>query len=80
MENGCLFVMGDFSVFINQMFRFFGNCELARGLVRYLVDGDFAAPRGGCLFIVANRFYEKGVYGIERLLCKEFEQYFYSLY
>jgi hypothetical protein len=62
-NKGRLFAMGDPSAFINLMLRYPGNRAFARGLVRYLADGDATDSRRGRLFVVANEFGERGSFG-----------------
>ncbi len=58
---GRLFAMGDPSVVINLMLRYPGNRSFARGLVEYLVEDDgTGVPRGGVLYLLANRFDQAG--------------------
>ncbi|MFO0587961.1 MAG: DUF4350 domain-containing protein [Polyangiaceae bacterium] len=70
---GRLFAMGDPSALMNQMLRYPGNRAFAAGLVRYLVDDDGAMLRKGRLFIVANRFEERGAFGGETTMRKELD-------
>jgi hypothetical protein len=58
VDKGRLFAVGDPSAFINLMIRIPANRMFARGVVRYLGDGDASAPRGGRLFVVVNDFDE----------------------
>ena len=62
-KKGRLFAMGDPSAFINMMLRYPGNRAFAKGLVKYLADGDATEPRRGRLFIIANDFEEKSSFG-----------------
>jgi hypothetical protein len=58
---GRLFAMADPSAVMNLMIRYPGNRAFARGLVDYLVEDDGAAiPRGGSLYLLANRFDQAG--------------------
>jgi hypothetical protein len=70
---GRLFAMGDPSVFINLMMAFDGNRELARGLVRYLVEGDSWGQREGKLYILANEFTQTGQFAGEPGLDRKLE-------
>jgi hypothetical protein len=62
-KSGRLFAMGDPSVVINEMLRYPGNRAFAIGLLKYLVENDAGASRGGKLYIVANEFGQKGHFG-----------------
>jgi hypothetical protein len=62
-KSGRLFAMGDPSVLINEMLRYPGNRAFAIGLLKYLVENDAGASRGGKLYIVANDFGQKGHFG-----------------
>jgi hypothetical protein len=59
---GNLFAMGDPSVLINQMLRYPGNRAFAIGLLHWLAQDANGEPRGGRLFIIANRFSETGTF------------------
>lgn len=63
VNRGRLFAMGDPSAFINLMLRYPGNRKFAEGLLGYLVEPDTWGERGGKLYIVANRFQQKGQFG-----------------
>lgn len=63
VDAGRLFALGDSSAFINLMMRYPGNRRFASGLIEYLVASDAAGSPGGRLFIVANRFDERGGFG-----------------
>jgi hypothetical protein len=65
-KSGRLFAMGDPSVVINEMLRYPGNRAFAVGLLKYLVENDAGASRGGKLYIVANEFGQKGHFGGSR--------------
>ncbi|MCC6213888.1 MAG: DUF4350 domain-containing protein [Polyangiaceae bacterium] len=60
---GRLFALADPSVFINLMLRYPGNRAFAQGVVEYLVEDDSWGPRRGRLYVVANRFRQKGHFG-----------------
>ena len=61
-QRGRLFVLSDPSVFINLMIRYPGNRAFAEGLLDYLVeDRDQAKP--GTLYILINRFAQRGSFG-----------------
>jgi hypothetical protein len=62
-KSGRLFAMGDPSVVINEMLRYPGNRTFAHGLLKYLVENDAGASRGGKLYIVANEFAQHGHFG-----------------
>ncbi len=62
-KSGRLFAMGDPSVVINEMLRYPGNRAFASGLLKYLVENDVGAGRGGKLYIVANDFGQRGHFG-----------------
>lgn len=70
---GRLFAMSDPSAMMNQMLRYPGNRAFAAGLTRYLVDDDGPMLRKGRLFLVANRFDEKGSFGGETTLRKDID-------
>ncbi|MSP25446.1 MAG: DUF4350 domain-containing protein [Myxococcales bacterium] len=74
VELGRLFALGDPSSFINLMLRYPGNRAFARGLVRYLADGDATDLRKGKLYLVANDFSERGSFGGTTPLRKELER------
>lgn len=76
---GRLFAMSDPSALVNQMLRYPGNRTFAAGLVRYLVDDDGPMLRKGRLFIVANRFDERGAFGGQTTLRKELDSALTSL-
>lgn len=63
LGRGRLFAMGDPSAVINLMLRYPGNRAFAVGLLRYLVEDDTWGQRGGSVFIVANRFSQRGTFG-----------------
>jgi hypothetical protein len=63
VSRGRLFAMGDPSVVMNLMMRYPGNRAFAKGLIRYLVADDSWGKRHGKIYILSNRFQEKGVYG-----------------
>jgi hypothetical protein len=63
MKRGRLFAMGDASAVINLMLRYPGNRAFAEGLVDYLVEDDVWGPRGGKLYLVTNRFRQRGQFG-----------------
>jgi hypothetical protein len=71
-KSGRLFAMGDPSVVINQMLRYPGNRAFAVGLVKYLVENDLGNDRGGKLFVVANRFGQRGHFGGSRGVLGQF--------
>lgn len=60
---GRLFAMGDPSVVINLMMRYPGNRAFAEGLVDYLVADDTWGRRGGVLYLAANDFAQRGLFG-----------------
>ncbi|MEO8905356.1 MAG: DUF4350 domain-containing protein [Polyangiaceae bacterium] len=62
-KSGRLFAMGDPSVVINEMLRYPGNRAFASGLIKYLVENDAGASRGGKLYLVANDFGQRGHFG-----------------
>ncbi|MEP7050730.1 MAG: DUF4350 domain-containing protein [Pseudomonadota bacterium] len=62
-KSGRLFAMGDPSVVINEMLRYPGNRTFANGLLKYLVENDAGASRGGKLYIVTNDFGQRGHFG-----------------
>ncbi len=62
-KSGRLFAMGDPSVVINEMLRYPGNRGFANGLIKYLVENDAGASRGGKLYIVTNEFGQRGHFG-----------------
>ncbi len=70
---GRLFAMGDPSVFINLMMSFDGNRELARGMLRYLVEDDGWGKRQGKLYIIANNFDQTGQFGGQADLQRKLE-------
>lgn len=76
---GRLFAMSDPSALVNQMLRYPGNRTFAAGLVRYLVDDDGPMLRKGRLFIVANRFDERGAFGGQTTMRKELDSALTSL-
>jgi hypothetical protein len=59
---GRLFVMSDPSAFMNLMLRYSGNRRFAHSLIRYLIEDDGRAGKGK-LYIVANRFEQRGDFG-----------------
>ncbi len=63
VERGRLFAIGDPSALINLMLRYPGNRAFARGVVRYLANGDPTDPRKGKLYLLANDFAERGSFG-----------------
>ena len=71
-KSGRLFAMGDPSVVINEMLRYPGNRAFASGLLKYLVENDAGASRGGKLYIVANDFGQRGHFGGTRGVLGEF--------
>ncbi|MEO7037541.1 MAG: DUF4350 domain-containing protein [Polyangiaceae bacterium] len=71
-KSGRLFAMGDPSVVINEMLRYPGNRAFASGLIKYLVENDAGASRGGKLYIVANDFGQHGHFGGTRGALGEF--------
>lgn len=65
VDKGRLFAVGDASAFMNLMLRFSGNREFARGVLRYLADGEKPQRRDGRLVIVVNEFGESGSFAGE---------------
>ena len=64
VEQGRLFAMSDPSALINTMLRYPGNRSFAASLARYLADDDASAKRSNRrLYILANRFDERGTFG-----------------
>ncbi|MBM4359836.1 MAG: DUF4350 domain-containing protein [Deltaproteobacteria bacterium] len=75
VDRGRLFAVGDPSAFMNLMLRFPGNRAFARGIVRYLGDGDPSAPRAGRLFVVVNDFDEASSFAGDTPLEKSLLRY-----
>ncbi len=63
LDKGRLLAMGDPSAVINLMLRYPGNRAFATALTRYLVDDDAWGERQGKVYLVANDFKQKGVFG-----------------
>ncbi|MBK8256635.1 MAG: DUF4350 domain-containing protein [Polyangiaceae bacterium] len=76
---GRLFAMSDPSAVMNQMIRYPGNRSFAAGLARYLVDDDGPMLRKGKLYIVANKFDERGAFGGQNTIRKDFDSALSSL-
>lgn len=74
-ERGRLFAMADPSTVINLMMRYPGNRAFASGLIDYLLEDDSWGARGGNLYLVANRFRQKGSYGGESTLGGELSEH-----
>jgi len=74
VKRGRLFAMGDPSTVINLMLRYPGNRAFAAGLVQYLVEDDTWGERGGKLYLVANRFRQRGHFGDESTLGRELRE------
>ncbi len=79
VNRGRLFAMGDPSAVINQMLRYPGNRAFAEGLVDYLVEDDSWGPRGGKLYVVANRLSQHGQFGGGTSLARELRDHFDGL-
>jgi hypothetical protein len=62
-KRGRLLAMGDPSVLINLMLRYPGNRAFAGNLVEYLADREDPPATNGKLYLVANRFGQRGSYG-----------------
>ncbi|MFO0659482.1 MAG: hypothetical protein U0165_06595 [Polyangiaceae bacterium] len=60
---GAYIKIDDPSALMNLMLRYSGNRAFAEGLVKYLVDDDSWGTRQGKLYVVANRFSERGAFG-----------------
>jgi hypothetical protein len=71
VKRGRLFAMGDASAVINLMLRYPGNRAFATGLLDYLVEDDVWGRRGGKLYLVTNRFRQRGHFGGETTLAGE---------
>ena len=65
VDKGRLFAVGDPSAFINLMLRYPGNRAFAKGVLRYLGDGDANQPRRGRLYVLVNDFDEARSFGGE---------------
>lgn len=62
-KKGRLLAMGDPSVLINLMLRYPGNRAFAANLIDYLADREDPPSQRGKLYLVANRFGQRGSYG-----------------
>lgn len=62
-KRGRLLAMGDPSVLINLMLRYPGNRAFATNLVEYLADREESPAQRGKLYLVSNRFGQRGNYG-----------------
>lgn len=60
---GRLVVVSDPSAFINLMLRYPGNRAFASGLIRYLAETHDPKVKRGNLYIVTNRFKQRGSFG-----------------
>jgi hypothetical protein len=74
VDRGRLFAVGDPSAFMNLMLRYPGNRAFAKGVLRYLADGDANQPRGGKLYVLVNDFGETNSFSGETPLRKALER------
>ncbi len=74
-DKGRLFAMADPSAIINLMLRYPGNRNFAGGLAEYLVEDDEWGTRSGKLYLVANRFKQRGHYGGDGEFSDDIEDY-----
>lgn len=74
VERGRILAFGDPSAFINLMMRYPGNRSFARGVVRYLANGDPAVTRRGRLFVLVNDFSEANSFTGETPLKKTIDR------
>ncbi len=60
---GRLLVVSDGSVVINTMLRYPGNRHFAEALSSYLVEDEGTTKRSGKLYLLSNRFSQRGTFG-----------------